>query len=108
MWPETRADFAEYWGREVARLRVDETTRAVAHELLHSRRVPWFLRPAMPLVRLMTTGLLPEQLREPFGLYWSPPRERAFQAVLRTVAAVYPRLPRTVRHAPMRYYLRAG
>ncbi|GAA3684632.1 oxygenase MpaB family protein [Arthrobacter ginkgonis] len=108
MWPATRADFSEYWERGVAGLRVDATTRAVAHELLHSRKVSWFLRPAMPLARLVTTGLLPEQLREPFGLPWSPRHERAFQTVLRTVAAVYPRLPRAVRHAPMRYYLRAG
>ncbi|GER23815.1 hypothetical protein NCCP1664_23100 [Zafaria cholistanensis] len=108
MWPATRADFAQYWEREVARLRVDATTRSVAQEVLRSRRVSWFLRPAMPLVRLVTTGLLPDQLREPFGLPWSQRRERVFHAVMWTVAAVYPRLPRALRHAPMRYYLRAG
>ena len=58
----------------------------------------------MPTVRLMTTAILPPTLRDAFGLSLD---ERRWLRLLRFARAVYPRLPRAVRHAPLRRYLRA-
>ena len=62
------------------------------------------MRLLLPTVRLMTTALLPPALRDAYGLELD---ERRWSRLLRFARAVYPRLPRAVRHAPMRRYLRA-
>lgn len=103
-WPADRAAFAAYWNASVADLRVDDVARGVARELLHPVSGPWWLRAAMPTVRLVTAGLLDPPLREAYGLDFD---ERRFERLLRFVRAVYPRLPRRLRRAPMRHYLRA-
>lgn len=108
LWPADRQAFAEYWRSEVAGLSTDAATRGVADRLLHPTGGPLLLRLAMPLARLVTTGLLEPEERELFLLPWSTGRQRRYDLVLRLVRAVYPRLPRWVRHAPMRHYLRAG
>lgn len=108
LWPPDRAAFAEYWRRETATLATDPTTRAVADRLLNPRGGPVGLRLAMPLARLITTGLLQPPERELFALPWSHGRQRGFDLLLGILRTVYPRLPERLRHAPMRHYLRAG
>jgi uncharacterized protein (DUF2236 family) len=106
LWPVDRAAFAAYWERESAGLTTDATTRDVAGLLLHPASGPIWLRLAMPLARLVTTGLLEPHERFLFDLPWSPKRQRRFGTVLRLVRLIYPRLPARLRHAPMRHYLR--
>ncbi|MET0955829.1 MAG: oxygenase MpaB family protein [Cryobacterium sp.] len=108
VWPADRAAFADYWRAEVQALATDATTRAVAHQLLHPKQGPIGLRLVMPLARLLTTGLLEPAERDLFALPWSPGRQRRYDLVIALVRIVYPRLPRWVRHAPMRHYLRLG
>jgi uncharacterized protein (DUF2236 family) len=103
LWPADRAAFAAYWNSAVSRLRVDEPARRVARELLHPGSGPWWLRAAMPLARRVTAGLLDEPLRDAYGLHHDPLR---FARLLRFTRAVYPRLPRRLRRAPMRMVLR--
>jgi uncharacterized protein (DUF2236 family) len=107
LWPEDLAGFRAYWDDRVARLVVTPEAREVVDNLLHPTALPWWLRPGMPLVRLLTAGLLPASLRRAYGLPWSTRRERRFQAVFGALAAVYRRLPRRVRTWPMRHYLGA-
>lgn len=107
MWPSDRAAFATYWHRATATLTTDATTRGVADQLLHPRRAPLWLRLAMPVARLVTTGLLDPAERALYALPWSAGRQRRFDLVLGVIRAVYPRLPAWLRHAPMRHYLRA-
>ena len=101
-WPESRAAFTEYWRAQP--LTVTDDARGVATALLHARNVPVWMRALLPTVRLLTAGLLPPELREAYGL---PFDERAYARLARGLRAVYPRLPRAVRQAPMRRYLRA-
>ncbi|MCU1446632.1 oxygenase MpaB family protein [Cryobacterium sp.] len=108
LWPADRAAFALYWEHATAQLATDVTTRGVADQLLHHRTGPVGLRLAMPLARLVTTGLLSPGERELFDLPWSAARQRRFDLLLAGVRLVYPRLPARLRHAPMRHYLRAG
>jgi uncharacterized protein (DUF2236 family) len=106
LWPADRAAFREYWSRELLTLHTDTTTKRVAHALLHPTAAPFWLRAAMPLARLMTSGLLPASLRDSFELPWSPARRRMFAGVMAVVRVVYPRLPRTLRHLPRDVALR--
>jgi len=108
MWPADRAAFRAYFTHELATLHTDETTRRVASALLHPVAAPRWLRAAMPLARLVTAGLLPPGIREDFGLPWSAARQRRFQALMRVVRVVYPRLPRALRHLPRNLALRPG
>ncbi|MBX3100288.1 MAG: DUF2236 domain-containing protein [Salinibacterium sp.] len=101
-WPVDRAAFAAYWSSEA--LAVDDIARGMASALLHPTNVPWWMRVLMPTVRVITAGLLPPELRAAYGLEFN---ERRFQRLVRTARIVYPRLPRLIRHAPMRRYLRA-
>lgn len=105
-WPATRADFAAYWERMSANLSVDRTILKVARHLLAARNAPTWARVLMPVARLLTAGLLTPELRTGFGLRYGPVHDGVFRALLRGVALIYPRLPRRLRQAPMRFYLR--
>jgi uncharacterized protein (DUF2236 family) len=107
-WPSDRSAFAEYWRGEIALLQTGQTTRAVAERLLNPDGGPFWLRLVMPLARLVTTGLLEPAERALFDLPWSKGRQRRYDLFLSVLRTVYPRLPRWVRHAPMRHYLRAS
>ena len=106
LWPADRAAFRRWWDERLAGLTVDEVTRDVAHQLLHPRAVPWTLRAAMPLARLVTAGLLPAPVRVAFGLPWGPARERIFAGVVGLCRVVVPRLPSRLRHVLRDHYLR--
>jgi len=103
-WPESRAGFDDYWERMVAALRVDDDVLLVSRQILYPRGVPWWLRPALPAIRLLTAGLLPEPVRRQFRLRWNPSRQRRFDRMLRWVALLYPRLPLRIRHLPRDRY----
>jgi len=107
LWPADRAAFRVYWDRCLSELTTDATTRAVAHELLHARTGPAWMRAGLPLGRLMTAGLLPAAVRDMFGIQWSAKRQRRFDRLLHIIRVVYPPLPRTIRQWPKNHYLRA-
>lgn len=98
-WPADRSAFARYWTDSVAALQVGDEARAISHELLHSRAIPWWTRPAMPLVRVLTAGLLPDPVREAYRL---PHRPRRFRAAIALVRAVTRVTPRRLRELPSR------
>ncbi|GAA0998116.1 oxygenase MpaB family protein [Subtercola frigoramans] len=104
-WPTDLAAFRRYWNDAVSALVVSDDARRVAHDLLHPRVAPIWLRAVMPVVRLFTIGLLPAELRVAFRLPWNRWAERRFALVFGAVALVYRALPRNVRSLPMRHYL---
>jgi uncharacterized protein (DUF2236 family) len=106
LWPTDRAAFRTYWKHSVAALTVDNTTRSVARSLLHPTSGPRWLRLAMPLVRLLTVGLLSPELRTAYGLPWTARSQRQFDRTMRVTATVYPLLPLRLRHWPKNYLLR--
>lgn len=105
LWPADRAAFGAYWEGCLQTLEADDVTLRVARDLLHLQDGPLWLRMSMPLARFITAGLLPDQLREGFGLPWSARHHRRFDRTMRTVAVVYPRLPQRVRHGFKNYCL---
>lgn len=104
-WPETRAEFEAWWNARLGTLRVTDEARQVARTLLSTSDALRGLSVLLPPVRLVTAELLPPALREAFGFRWTPRARRVARAWLAGVAAVWPWLPRIVRHAPMRVSL---
>jgi uncharacterized protein (DUF2236 family) len=102
LWPTDRAAFRVYFDAQVATLVVDERVLAVSRTLLWPATGPGWMRAAMPLVRLVTAGLLPESLRQAYRL---PLSRRRYRSVMRWTARVYPHLPRRLRTWPRRHYL---
>ncbi len=103
LWPSSSSEFAHYWSSALTDLHVDASALRIAHDLLHVRRAPLWLRVSLPIARVVTAGLLDDELRTAYRL---PYDERRFARLVRVARAVYPRLPRRVRHAPMRHYVR--
>jgi uncharacterized protein (DUF2236 family) len=92
-WPSSVAAFEAYWDRAVATLQVTDDARGVVRDLLHPQYAPVWVRAAMPLVRIITVGLLPDAVRTQYGFAWGPREERRFRRVsagLRRVRALVP------------------
>lgn len=105
LWPGSAAEFEEYWDRTVASLEISEDAKRICRDLLYNHAIPWYLLPLLPVNRLITTGLLPERLRNELGLAWDPRRERMFRSAARAAQFVYPRVPKPVRNLPVTLYL---
>ena len=104
-WPATRADFQLYWADALEHLAVTDDARRVASDLLHPRTAPLWLHAIMPVVRLVTAGLLTPELRRAFVLPWSATHQRRFDRLLAATAIVYPHLPLRLRRLPKSRYL---
>lgn len=63
-WPPDVAAFDRWWDEQLSQLSVDQQVRDYMHAVLDGRHAPWYLRPAMPLQRFVTRGLLPPALRD--------------------------------------------
>jgi uncharacterized protein (DUF2236 family) len=98
MHPPTLVDFRAYQREMLEReLRVGEDARAVARSILEPP-VPAALRPAARGLVLQNIGLLPEPLREQYGLRWSRTRRVLFNASSRSARhVVVPLLPKPLR-----------
>ncbi|RII96912.1 MULTISPECIES: oxygenase MpaB family protein [Clavibacter] len=110
MWPEDRAAFRAYWDERIGTLEPTADARRIARTLLEGRGAPAAVRAFMPLLALVTAGLLPPRIRAGFGMRWDARIERRHARLLTPVLAVYRVLPRVVREAPRtivtRRYLR--
>lgn len=61
---------------------------------------PWILRPAGPIFRLVTAGLLPDKLREGYGLAWNGRREKRLRLAAKAIRSLLPATPSFVRIVP--------
>lgn len=102
LWPTSRAAFDTYWADAVETLEVTDDARAVARNLLFPRRVPLWVRTAMPLARTLTAGLLPPSIREAYAL---PHEPRAFRRAVRVARLAVRLTPRRLRELPSRTLL---
>jgi uncharacterized protein (DUF2236 family) len=99
-WPADRAAFRMYWEERIATLEPTTDARRVARTLLGGRVGSPAVRAVMPLVALVTAGLLPPRIRSGFGMRWDARLARRFGRALGAVLAVYRLMPRAVREAP--------
>ncbi|MEW1809628.1 oxygenase MpaB family protein [Pseudarthrobacter phenanthrenivorans] len=106
MWPKDRAAFEGYWAEHLQGLRAEYAGVRVARGLLFPKHTALWYRAIIPPARFLTAGLLPEPLRQDFGLPWSDRHERRFNRTFRILAATYPRLPQGIRYWFKDYCLR--
>ncbi|MEU8346474.1 oxygenase MpaB family protein [Spirillospora sp. NPDC048832] len=97
--PADLAAFRAYTAATLASLEVTDTAREVAAAVLWPRRLR-ALFPALAVFRLVTAAMLPEPLREQYGLPWTPGRRRAAALLLGTASAVHRVTPGVLRRPP--------
>ena len=98
--PPSLAEFEMYMNRMIAgdRIVVGPTARNLAHDILYAR--PWIFKISGPLFRLVTAGLLPEKLRDGYGLRWSAQRGKMLTTFATAVRTVRPLVPAPMRVVP--------
>jgi uncharacterized protein (DUF2236 family) len=95
------ADVPHSWDearRSIERVRASGalTVSAQARTLCRSVLYPagaWTLGPTAWINRIVTTGLLPPELREQYGLSWTARHQRAFDAIIPTLRVTRRALP---------------
>jgi uncharacterized protein (DUF2236 family) len=113
MWPPDRAAFEDYWQAGMAKIAMDDLTRAYLQDIAQLAfllaplgRLGAPLKPVLaPLGRFLTLGYLPERFRGELGLPWSEREQRRFDVFIRLSASLTLRLPGPLRHFPMNVYL---
>ncbi|MCA9690325.1 MAG: DUF2236 domain-containing protein [Myxococcales bacterium] len=96
--PRDWAAFLAYNEAMWRALPVGEPARAIRRFLFASPR--GWQRSLLARLELVTAGLMPATLRDPFELSFTAAERAAFQRVIARVARVYPRLPGRLRHVP--------
>ena len=77
---------------------VGPATHALARLIFHPGG--GMLVPAAAVLKLVTVGLLPPEVRRQYGYRWSPGRERLLDAFAAAMRAALPVMPRVLRVAP--------
>lgn len=98
--PQSLQEFNLYMTEILAsgKITAGPTARNLALEVLYP--APWLLRPAGPLFRLVTAAMLPEKLRDDYGLSWNRGREKRFRLAARTLRRLVWIMPPTLRVVP--------
>jgi uncharacterized protein (DUF2236 family) len=91
--------FRRYVDATIASLQIGDEARELGMAVLHPPAPP-SLTPFAPLMRLITTGLLPPRIRGGYRLVWSPRHERRLAIVARSISSFLPLLPDRVRRWP--------
>jgi len=96
-FPQTVPSFDAYVSTMSQTLEVTDTARSLAHEIFRPRGA---ITPALFATRALTAGLLPEPLREQYGMSWGPRRQAALDASAKLSRAVHPYLPGVIKQTP--------
>ena len=98
--PESLSEFSAYFDEMITgnTLDVGPAARSLAHDIVYPR--PLILRPAAPLFRVVTAGLLPERLRRAYGLKWNPRRKHVFWLFANLIRLLLPFVPAVIRIVP--------
>jgi uncharacterized protein (DUF2236 family) len=98
--PPCLESFHRYMDRMLdgGQIRVSATGRALARDILQPK--PWLLRPIGPLFGFVTTGLLPAQLRDAYGLNWNERREEWLVQLAVLTRMLLPWVPAPLRFVP--------
>ncbi|KAL4891816.1 hypothetical protein BDV59DRAFT_203089 [Aspergillus ambiguus] len=106
MWPKDREAFWVYWDEQIQSFEVCEEAKEVAHDLLRNKKLPIYLRSFLPLLRVMTTHMIPPRLREEYNLKDTKSRKRVYQVTMGLTKITYPVIPKFIRTYPHKYYLK--
>ncbi len=100
--PRTAIDLKQYVNAMVMsnHLAATPQARQIAHQVLYPP-VPDIFRPLLHLQLQVTCALLPQPVREIYGLAWDQRRQRAFELSTIGVRAIVSRLPMYLRIFPV-------
>ncbi|KAH8882029.1 hypothetical protein GQ53DRAFT_734599 [Thozetella sp. PMI_491] len=109
-WPTDRTAFRKYWDKTIASLEITEEAKAVAQDVLYpGKNLPWrlwlFAKLRGPINRITTTEMLPEAVRNEFGISSTLYTRTLYWATSLYSRALYPLLPEAVRHFAKNYYM---
>jgi uncharacterized protein (DUF2236 family) len=98
--PTTLDDFEAYMQRMIGgcEIVVGPTARKLGREVLYAR--PWLFKLIGPIFRFVTAGLLPDKLRDGYGLKWNERREGILAGFSRMIRALVPLTPGLIRVVP--------
>ena len=98
--PRSLGEFSAYFDKMLQgnTIAVGPAAGSLARDIVYPR--PWILRPAAPLFRVVTAGLLPERLRIAYGLKWNRSREKVFWLFARVFRLLLPLIPAPLRIVP--------
>jgi uncharacterized protein (DUF2236 family) len=96
--PDTWAEFERYNQRMWGWLRVTEPAAEIATFLLAPPVLA--LKPLTDWYRMMTAGLMPQELRAPFDLRFGRREQVVFDTSVQAMRVVYRRLPQRLRQVP--------
>lgn len=107
MWPQTRADFEDYWNEACAQIDLDAEVGKMIDDLLHLRMIHWYLRVIFGgLLRFLTAGFLPPYFRQHMGVEWSDTDQRRFENLFLFVGFVNRFIPKFIRFAGTKTMMR--
>jgi len=98
--PPSLTEFDRYMARMLTEgvLAVGPTAKTLSHDILYAR--PWIFKPAGPLFRFVTAGLLPDKLRDGYELKWNKQKEKIFSLLARAIQTSLPLVPTPIRVVP--------
>ena len=98
--PKSLGEFHAYMDTMLAgkQISVGPAARSLAKDILYPPTR--LLKPAGPLLRLITSGLLPPTLRESYEIAWNKRREKAFKLVVGILRNLLPLVPGPLRIVP--------
>lgn len=101
MWPENVEAFDSYWQQGMEKLEVDDKVRTFLNRLVDLKFVhPILQLPFARFHRFITTGFLPQPVRDGMQLPWSDQKQRRFDWFMRLITGANALLPRQVRQFP--------
>jgi uncharacterized protein (DUF2236 family) len=106
MWPASLPEFWEYWNHNIETLEITDWARSLAHDLMYPKNMPLWFKPNAPIARLLTTYWLPERFRREYNFSVSPLKTAMFHGIVGHVAFWYPNIPKKLRSAPSKYYMK--
>jgi uncharacterized protein (DUF2236 family) len=101
LWPESWAEFEDYWEWGIAQVTFDETLKGYLNGLLDLEQLGRFQQKRLaPFHRWVNTGFLPPAIRELMELEWSDEDEVRFRRLMARTGRRNRRVPRAVRNFP--------
>lgn len=105
-WPSSRNQFWKYWDEQIEGLRVSDEAQRFAAELpSRVNELPGGIGYLKPLLRPVTIEMLPEKVREGYGLQSTAGTRTMYSSTIGLLKPCYPVLPKTWRSSPVKYYL---
>jgi uncharacterized protein (DUF2236 family) len=100
--PERYADFREWFDGRLAGDEVFLTDESYEIGRIVALEIPGppHDRPALAMFNLLVIGLLPDRVREMYGLRWSAAHRAAFRAAVAAHRAAHPLVPNRIRQGP--------